>query len=197
MKKLKCTSCGASIKQNQYDDYVICEYCGARYKLNEDINININIDEDIKNGFKFAFKLRNKIMKIMLIPFMIMFTMIFISVFNTNKKREQFNDEHNESKETIKENIKNQEKDIEVKQFNITFEVYKGNRGIFFVKVMLDEIITNNLSNENKIISVKYNDSETNDIDEIKNIKQSLNQEEYIVVFEYDNEGYINKAIIK
>ena len=51
MKKLRCTSCGAELKVDDNKEYAVCEHCGSKYKLNEDVNINIKLDDNIKVTF--------------------------------------------------------------------------------------------------------------------------------------------------
>lgn len=43
MKSLKCISCGAPVKMSPmyYDDYYVCEYCGQRYKNENDRIIKV------------------------------------------------------------------------------------------------------------------------------------------------------------
>ena len=58
--------------------------------------------------------------------------------------------------------------EIGLREFNATLELYTGtNRGIS-LKNLLDEVITNNKTNDRKI-TVKYNEIETQDTTEIKN----------------------------
>ena len=49
MEKLKCTSCGGHLDVEENKEYALCKHCGARYKLNEDININIKVNDGIEN----------------------------------------------------------------------------------------------------------------------------------------------------
>lgn len=65
------------------------------------------------------------------------------------------------------------------------------------VTYVLDSIITINKTKEHKI-TVKYNATETQDENEIKNIKKNFDRFTYYELsFEYDTDGFINQAIIE
>lgn len=89
-------------------------------------------------------------------------------------------------------NGKDEKKSIE--NFNGPIEVFQttGN-----VSPMLDQIMKSNKTNDKKI-TVKYNETGTQDESEIKNIKRDIGTfKNYDVTFEYDADGFINKAIIE
>ena len=48
-----------------------------------------------------------------------------------------------------------------------------------------------------KIINIKYNEIEINDSNDIKNLKQKLEDKDYEVVFDYDKDGFINKITLE
>ena len=57
MKKIKCESCGANL---EFDDDLTtgyCMYCGAKYMLEEKVNVNVNVKVD--NGNENKIKLAN------------------------------------------------------------------------------------------------------------------------------------------
>lgn len=86
---------------------------------------------------------------------------------------------------------------IAKEQFNSTLEMYSGTKMGASVFNVLDKINTSNKKQDRKI-TVKYMDIETQDEAEIRNIKKQMDQfEDYELYFEYDEEGYINKAIIE
>ena len=86
---------------------------------------------------------------------------------------------------------------IEIGQFNGALEIHSGSNMGTGVESVLDSIITNNKKQDRKI-TVKYMGTETQNEQEIKNIKQDLKtSSEYEVSFEYDEEGYIKEVIIE
>ena len=89
-----------------------------------------------------------------------------------------------------------EETSSDARSFNIFFN--RGTWAGFHITYALERIITSNDEHPDKQIYVKYNDIETNDRNEIKDIKTKLGTHtEYDVEFEYDDEGYINKYIIE
>lgn len=97
----------------------------------------------------------------------------------------------------VEENLNNSQKEFEKKRFNSTLEMYSGTEMGASVFNVLDKINTSNKKQDRKI-TVKYMDIETQDEAEIRNIKKQMDQfEDYELYFEYDEEGYINKAIIE
>lgn len=86
---------------------------------------------------------------------------------------------------------------IDIEKFNSSIEIYTGTKMGVHVIAVLDDIIASNKT-ENRKITVKYQETETQDETEIKNIKQKIGTfDNYEVTFEYDEDGYINKAIIE
>lgn len=114
-------------------------------------------------------------------------TFIFV-MFN------MFNFSRNFSKTEIEINEENEKR--EVKNYNNEYERYGGiNKPSMYAESVINNIIKNNNTNENKII-VNYNGKELKSNSEIENIK--INDDcNYKITFEYNEEGYINKAIIQ
>ena len=82
-------------------------------------------------------------------------------------------------------------------EFNSTFEVYNGSKRGTQLKRLLDEINTNNKKEDRKI-TVKYNEIETQDTTEIKNLKMELDDsDKFEISFEYDKDGYIYEVTIE
>ena len=80
--------------------------------------------------------------------------------------------------------------------FNIQFSGINGQKSTFFINDYLDEIVTNNKKQEH-IITVKYQDKETSNPDEIIAIKKSLDEsKQYELSTDYDQAGFINKLTI-
>lgn len=112
------------------------------------------------------------------------------SINNTNKT-----DENNTSTSDSKEIS------YEIRVFNQALEIKKGTTSAFFIKNMFDDIIDK--PKEVKEIVVVYNDIKADskkewlDLQEhFSNIRPSTS-DNYVLSFEYADEGYINKVIIK
>lgn len=86
---------------------------------------------------------------------------------------------------------------VDTNKNNKILEMYNGSNSSLQLKSLLEEVITNNKKEEKKI-TVKYNDIETQDTEEIQNIKVNIKEtNNFEVIFDYDEEGYINKVAIE
>ena len=194
MKKLRCTSCGAELKVDDSKEYAICEHCGSKYKLNEDLNINIKMDDNVKEVINNGTR---RFSKIMLIP-VVLFFIVFISiVFFSIKSRNDFD-------KNVKENRQNTEdfgktiidqfsEEAKKSQFNFNFSSATGTKSGFFLKSILDSINDSNKTNNRKV-SLVFNDNSTTEEKEIINIKYGLNDNDmFEVIVNYDIDGYVNE----
>lgn len=87
--------------------------------------------------------------------------------------------------------------EAEIKSFNNSFEFWAGTTWGATVRNVMDKIITNNKTGD-RIITVKFNGTETQDENQIRNMKQNISTSaDYELTFEYDGDGFINKAIIE
>lgn len=104
-------------------------------------------------------------------------------------------------KEIITGQVKEQLEDnklAEIKRYNSKFETYNGTQSGYFVENLLELVVTNNKTKKDHLITVKYNQNETNVPDEIKGIKLKLEKfDEYEVTLDYDDNGYVNKVTIE
>ncbi len=99
--------------------------------------------------------------------------------------------------ENITNGIDDMKDNFSATNFNSYIEMYKGTLVGSDVNSTLDEIITSNKKNERKI-TVKFNETETQDPEEIKNIKKDIvYYDDYELSLDYDEEGYINKVTIE
>ena len=73
MEKLKCSSCGGHLQVEDNKEYAVCDHCGAKYKLNEDLNINIKLDDNMKEVLNTGLGIMNKSTKFMVVPAVIFF----------------------------------------------------------------------------------------------------------------------------
>lgn len=194
MKKLNCSSCGATLEVEENKEYAVCEHCGSRYKLNEDLNVNINLDDNMKDVLNTGMGTFNHTLKFMFIPiiiFVIIFGLIFYFGFiNTNKSKKVVDNNQNQ----IKEQINTQQEKVKKEMFNFQFINDNGTKSAFFLESTLDEIIQSNKTYDRKVILV-FNGNEVIDESEIIDIKHSL-KGNYEVSLNYDEEGYINKIVV-
>lgn len=96
------------------------------------------------------------------------------------------------------EEQKEEDKQNEIKQYNSKFDIYSGKQYGNFLDNLLENVINNNKTQKEHIITVKYNQKETNIPEEIKTIKSQLEKlDEYEVTLDYDDNGYVNKVTIE
>lgn len=83
--------------------------------------------------------------------------------------------------------------------FNSKFEAYKGIKGGFFVKVLLNKVFENNKDNE-RMITIKYKEISTSDPYKIYEIRNLINDDtgvDYEVELNYDKDNYVYEIEIK
>lgn len=99
---------------------------------------------------------------------------------------------------SIESQIQSQVSQQEVDSFNRDFERYSGTSSRLFVTTLLDNVVTNNKKNSDKIITVIYNGTTTTDPNEIVELKPSFEQgKDYEVMLDYGTNGLVNKVTIK
>lgn len=197
MKKLKCESCGAKLNVNENDEYVTCEYCGAKYKAKDsiDLNVNLNVDDSIKDTLKIGGKMFAKTSIIALVAFCIVFVVALTGIIYSFS-RVSSNDKSNNNNNNLE--IETDPFDeIRIKSFNSKYELYSGTNSKFFIDTLLDETVTNNKTNDEHIIEVVFGEIKTSDPEEITNIKQSLEDKKYEIVLDYGKDKYVNKVTIQ
>lgn len=104
--------------------------------------------------------------------------------------------------DTFNDTMNNNENDyvseIDKKSFNTSFEMYVGTKWGLQVSRLIDEIITNNKTNSEHIITVVYGDINSTDSDEIRSIKKKLDDwTDYEVILDYDENGFVNLITIE
>ena len=221
--ELECQNCGAALKVEEGNDIYTCPYCKATYKLDKE-----NMEDSGYEFEKGRIKAQREHMEktfgsskvplvILVIP-VVMFIIIASSIwFFTDHSSKITNDVSTESSEDREARLKKEEeekakleeeerirkeeqakRELEYRKdvFNMSF--HNGEQASIFVKSMLDKVITTNKTENDKKITVKYNDIETQDENKIVEIEKSLTQYgKYYISFEYDDEGFINTMIIK
>jgi len=116
-----------------------------------------------------------------------------------NKEQEQnggFDNIFNEFEDIMNNN--NSFSDFDRKSFNSSFEMYVGTEWGLSVSRLIDEVITNNKTNNEHIITVVFENINSTDSNEIRNIKKSLDDwTEYEVILDYDENGFVNLITIE
>ena len=204
MRQLKCENCGATIEIDDNKEYGTCPYCKAKYQLNERKDINIKIDDNTKELLTNGFNLFNKTSKVAIIPVIVFFVIVvtFITVIAVNAfkqvNKESTNKSNNITEQEENNTINEVKEKISKSYFNSKFESQSGTKSKFLTEPLLDDIVTNNKTNKDMLITLIYKDKETTDPDTIIEIKHSLsNNKKYEIKIDYDDDGYVNKITIE
>ena len=97
-----------------------------------------------------------------------------------------------------KQESERQEKQFEIASFNNKFEFHTGSQYSQSVSKLLDDVITNNKKNSDKLITVVFSNTTTTNPEEIKSIKSKFEEwHKYEVSLDYNEEGYVNKITIE
>ena len=172
---------------------------------NSDIQNNVNNSNTYdKNTTAKKSKRERTIISIIVIALVIIIIFIIIRLFAgftlVNGMNNSSNSLFNKFLgffENITNGIDDMKDNFSATNFNSRIEMYKGTVVGSNVNSTLDEVITSNKKNERKI-TVKFNEIETQDSEEIKNIKKDIvYYNDYELSLDYDEEGYINKVTIE
>ena len=195
MKKLRCTSCGAELKIEDNNEYAVCEHCGSKYKLNEDLNVNIKLDDNTKEMINKGLGTAKHFSIVLLLPFILIIVIFIVGIIFSikgmnearNKQEESQDKFKEESNEQMNQFMENAAKD----SFNFQFNSSAGTKSGFFLETTLDTIIKSNKTNNRKV-SLVFNGNSTQDENEIIEIKHNLgNSNNYEVSVNYDDDGYV------
>ena len=208
MKQLKCDSCGANLEVNDNEEYAKCPYCKAEYKLKDDKNINININDNSKEAINNGIDSAKKVSIVFFIVFGIIAVLVFSGVVffittiinQVDKNTKDADKTINSIFEKAKKETDAEDSKFEIDSFNDNFEMYSGTQTKSLLSSLLDEVVTSNKKNSDKLITVIYNDKQTTNPDEVIAIKNSLNDDssvKYEVILDYSDKGYVNKVTIK
>lgn len=95
-------------------------------------------------------------------------------------------------------NINNIESSFKKDSFNSDFEFYTGSKSGFLLENMFEKVITNNKKNTNHKVSIKYNEINTNNPEEIKDLKKDIKDgDKFEVSINYDENGYVNEIVLE
>lgn len=91
------------------------------------------------------------------------------------------------------------EKDMsEVRSFNSSYEIQTGTKIGISVKNLLDDVITNNKTKPERILTVIYKDINTTDVEVIKNLKSRFSDwTDYEISLNYNEEGFVYQIVIE
>lgn len=205
LNELKCKNCGAKIELEEGKTEVTCKYCNTTFTVDDEYTKaykytkgmlkaeHDQMQENLKEynnspEGKATIRFANTIQVLCFIVFIIALIIIGITTFNMSNNRLLNNNTNISS---------NSNDNFDAEMFNNTFYGYNGTTSTFFVKDCLDEIINSNKKEKKHIITVKYNDKETSNPDEILEIKKSLDDsKEYKLSMDYDSNGFFNKLTI-
>ena len=215
---VNCPYCKASykiddeVKHVKYDDMENSgyEFEKGRIKAQKEHLNNNNINVNVDSKFSLV-----AIIPFIIIP-IIMFVIIISSAVGFSKWRSNSNSSSsssvsNEEAKKMEEEAKKkmeedegkaeeerQKRELESKVYSFNFRYSSGKKSGFFVKSDLNEVINSNRTNNERFITVKFNDIETQDAEEIlKIIDQIDTRKDYNVLLDYDSEGFVNSITIK
>ncbi|MEE3343122.1 MAG: hypothetical protein VZS44_03430 [Bacilli bacterium] len=99
--------------------------------------------------------------------------------------------------EDIDKEFKNFGEEFDKDSFNMDFEHHTGTESSTSVGWLLDDVITSNKKNKEKLITVVFGSTTTSDPEEIKNLKKQLTKNKYEISVDYDEKGFVNKITIE
>ena len=197
MKKLRCSSCGAELRIEDNNEYAVCDHCGTKYKLKEDLNVNIKLDDNTKEIINNGLGTVKHVSKAVLIPIIlfviIMIVLIVVFAVKSNNNRKAIEENKNQQQEQVEDMIKDFQEQGVKEAFNFQFTNANGTKSDFFLSSILDNIIQSNKTHERQVTLV-FDGKETTNEEEIINIKHSLSGD-YEVSLDYDD-GYVNKIVV-
>ena len=96
------------------------------------------------------------------------------------------------------ETVNNMFDEFEINSFNSKFEFRVGENYGSSVKRALDDVITNNKKNQERLVLVVFEDISTTDPEEIKNTKKNFDDwTKYEISVDYDENGFVYKMTIE
>lgn len=204
LKELKCPNCGAKLRVNTKEKetgQITCPYCQTNFVIEDEYNAGYQYTKGALKASEEQFyaiykKIRyNPVSKIITIIFICLFCFIFIisisTIVSINKNMQPNKIIDQDDDKSLPANR------VAAEDFNFTFKGYNGTKNKFFIEGYLDTIVTNNKTNQDHQIIVKFNGQETTNSNEIVSIKQSLlDNKEYELSMDYDTQGYFNKLTI-
>ena len=132
---------------------------------------------------------------IILILIALAISVVLINKIVTDREKKQNNKESHSIFNIF--NINKIENSFKKESFNSDFEFYTGSKSGFLLENMFEKVITNNKKNERKV-AIKYNEINTTNSEEIKNIKKSIESgDKFEVSINYDQNGYVSEIVLE
>ena len=215
LKELKCKNCGANLKVEQDAKDVTCNFCHTTFSVEtmeksgyefekgrikaqkEEMSNNLNAAKDALNRTFSNININEEDVTKAAKGFGIVFGIVVLTIFlvaiitfglifsNFNKA----------SHKDYKDGSKSISEEVKVNEFNSKFEIHEGTEPIVFVKDALETAVIANKKGSH-IVKVVYNETNTDDPDEIINLKNSLTKNTYGISYDYGKDGYINRLIL-
>lgn len=86
----------------------------------------------------------------------------------------------------------------DISSFNNGIEMYAGSEWGVSITNLLDKVITSNKKNPDRLIRVVYNNINTTEESEIRNLKKNFDKwTNYEVIIDYDDIGFVNQITIE
>ena len=215
--ELECKNCGAALKVEEGSDIINCPYCNASYKIDDEAK-HVKYDDMENSGYEFE-KGRIKAQKehlqnnnvmdksktfMVFIPFVVVFIIsliAFVGIRSASRKEfEKASDSitSGNTEESKKEDEEQKKRELETKARVFNMGYSNGRQATVHIERMLNSIITNNRSNKERIVTVKFKDIETQDSEQILEIEKQLEEFGYYdVLLDYDEDGFMNVMTIK
>lgn len=215
--ELECKNCGAALKVEEESDIINCPYCNASYKIDDEVK-HVKYDDMENSGYEFE-KGRIKAQKehlennnvmdksktfMVFIPFVVVFIIsliAFVGIRSASRKEfEKASDSITSvnTEESKKEDEEQKKRELETKARVFNMGYSNGRQATVHIERMLNSIITNNRSNKERIVTVKFKDIETQDSEQILEIEKQLEEFGYYdVLLDYDKDGFMNVMTIK
>ena len=195
-------------------------------ETNEEIKDSINdglrsvknyvTDKDNQEKFKKTGKKGLKILKgfgigylayflIIIVVAIIISIVVVVNMIKTNNKANDIYDQAGSIIDKVTDEMNNNsgqtnavDSKADIQTFNAPFELYSGSQLGFFLKNIIDMVVTNNKTENEHIITIVYNETITTLPEDITALKQNIeDSKEYEVSLDYNDNGFINKITIK
>lgn len=197
----RCPNCKGKLNYSSEKKAWNCEYCDSvfaeeqledkKYKL---ANNFLDVFKKIGTGYLV-------LIGIIVVAVISVIVIVLVNIFKIvdDDKYEQV---ENSNVEDVVDDYMDDFLDVMDKQkvdsFNSTFEMHSGTKSGFFVKNLFDDIVTNNKTNKEHIVTLVFNDNNTSNVDTIIDLKKVLNDStDYEVILDYDDNGYVYMITIE
>ena len=195
LRELKCKNCGDTIKVDETMSKVECKFCNTTFAVDDAYQDGYKFEkgrmkahsEHLEKSLEQAKGIIEPVGKVF-VAHSIVSVVIGIIVFIVGVCIIIF----------IAVKQSNSVDEFDIRRFNNDYEMYVGSEYGSSVGRLIDTISTNNKKDEERVITVIYNDVNTQDPEKMKEIKKQLDDwTKYEVSFEYDEDGFIYQVKIE